>query len=550
MQGDLAPVTMSIPSLHGEELARSSGAMSAADRDQFSAPSTPFIPEAALNALDEPLCIVSTAWRLVYMNRAFAELAIQEGEVAVTQDLREIFTSLADRADNELAALETDARREWRVPAFGYPARALDIRATRLHGDDVLVHVRDLGDASAVERALAERDEENAAMREVANALAREADLDPLLRVICEQTSAQCDASGATVVRLHGDRGHIVSANGSLEGMRGTRFSLVGSLTARAIEERRPVRADDYASEHPHFRQTAEEFDVGPALFAPLIAHDHMVGALTVARRRGAAPFSARDERRIAAIADYAALALWKAHLTEEARSASKVKGEFIATMSHELRTPLTALLGYEELFAEHILGPLTDQQQAAVERMRTSTQHLQSIIDEVLTFSRLEAGEERARLRDTSLVDIVHAVIALLEPLARAKGIALSTRLPDEPRIIRTDPDMLRRILVNLGGNAVKFTERGSVSLTVGRRGNWLVFEVADTGIGMTQQDIARLFQPFTQLESGLTRRFGGTGLGLFVSRRLADLLGGDIGVTSELGTGSTFTLRLPIED
>jgi signal transduction histidine kinase len=550
MQGDLEPVTLPARSLHGEELAPSSGAMPAPHNHRFSASSPPFDPEGALDAVDAPLCVVSTTWRLLYMNRAFAELAIQGGEVALMKDVREIFTSLRDQPDCDLATLDADARREWRIHSFGKPPRALDVRATRLRDGGVLVHVRDLGDAGAIERALAERDEENAAMREVATALAREADLDPLLHVICEQASSQCDASGATVVRLHGDRGQIVSATGSLEGMRGSRFSLAGSLTARALEERRPVRADDYRTEHPRFRRTAEEFEVGPALFAPLVAHGHMLGALTVARRPGAAAFSAREERRIAAIADYAALALWKAHLTDEARSASKVKGEFIATMSHELRTPLTALLGYEELFAEHIFGPLTDQQETAVERMRTSTQHLQSIIDEVLTFSRLEAGEEQARVRDASMRDIFHGVMAVLEPLARAKRIALSTSPPEEPRTIRTDPDMVRRILVNLGGNAVKFTERGSVTLTAAREGNAVVFAVADTGIGIAQEDIARLFQPFTQLESGFTRRFGGTGLGLFVSRRLADLLGGDIGVASAPGSGSTFTLRVPIED
>jgi signal transduction histidine kinase len=550
MQRDLAPVTMPGSPLHGEEFAPSYVAMSVPDSHRFSASSPPFNPEGALDALDEPLCVVSTAWRLLYMNRAFAELAIQGGEVALMKDLREIFTALNDREDCDLTALESDAKRQWRIPAFGKPPRALDLRATRLRDEAVLLHVRDLGEADAIERALAERDEENAAMREVTNALAREADLDPLLRVICEQASAQCDASGATVVRLHGDRGHVVSASGSLEAMRGTRFSLAGSLTQRAIDERRPVRSADYRIEHPRFRRTAEEFEIGPALFAPLIAHDHMLGAMTVARRRGAAPFSSREERRIAAIANYAALALWKAHLTDEARVANKVKGEFIATMSHELRTPLTALLGYEELFAEHILGPLTDQQEVAVDRMRTSTQHLQAIIDEVLTFSRLEAGEERVHLRDVPLRDILNGVMAVLEPLAHAKRIALSTRTSEEPQTVHTDPDMLRRILVNLGGNAVKFTERGSVTLTIARETEWLVFEVADTGIGIAPQDIARLFQPFTQLDTGFTRRFGGTGLGLFVSRRLAELLGGDIGVASAPGSGSTFTLRLPIEE
>src|SRR5688572_25121420 len=169
MQGDLAPVTMPAPSLHGEELAPSYVAMPAPDSHRFSASSPPFDPEGALDALDEPLCVVSTAWRLVYMNRAFAELAIQGGEVALSKDLREIFTTLA-RTECDLTTAPPHGRRQWRIPAFGKPPRALDLRATRLRDDAVVVHLRDLGEADAIEQALAERDEENAAMREVANA--------------------------------------------------------------------------------------------------------------------------------------------------------------------------------------------------------------------------------------------------------------------------------------------------------------------------------------------------------------------------------------------
>src|SRR5687767_15088419 len=276
---------MAVPPLHGEDFAPSSGAMPLPDSHRFSASSPPFDPEGALDALDEPLCVVSTAWRLLYMNRAFAELAIQGGEVALTKDLREIFPSLGAGGDSDLSALANEGKREWRISHFGKPPRSLDLRATRLRDDGVLIHIRDLGDADAIERALAERDEENAAMREVTNALAREADLDPLLHVICAQASAQCDASGATVVRLTGERGHVVSASGSLGAMLGSRFPLAGSLTERAIHERGPVRVDDYRIEHPRFRRTAEEFEIGPALFAPLVAHNHMLGAMTVAPR-------------------------------------------------------------------------------------------------------------------------------------------------------------------------------------------------------------------------------------------------------------------------
>jgi signal transduction histidine kinase len=137
--------------------------------------------------------------------------------------------------------------------------------------------------------------------------------------------------------------------------------------------------------------------------------------------------------------------------------------------------------------------------------------------------------------------------VTAVLDPLAHAKRIALKATIPDEPRTLRTDPDMLRRILINLGGNAVKFTEHGMVTITASHAGDQMIFDVTDTGIGIAREDMARLFQPFTQLESGFTRRFGGTGLGLFVSRRLAELLGGRIDVESTVGKGSTFTLAVP---
>jgi signal transduction histidine kinase len=307
------------------------------------------------------------------------------------------------------------------------------------------------------------------------------------------------------------------------------------------------VRADDYRVDHPRFQQTARQFEVGPALFAPLIAHGTTLGAITVARTPKAAPLTVREERRIAAIADYAALALWKAQLTEEARVANNAKGEFIATMSHELRTPLTALMGYEELFAEQILGPLNEQQESAMDRMRASTLHLQSIIDEVLTFSRLEAGTERAQTRETSLHEIVNGVVAVLEPLARAKHLELVIDVGDESGTLHTDPNFVRRILVNIGGNAVKFTDRGSVTLRVEQEDEWHLFRIADTGIGIAAEDLSRLFQPFTQLDSGFTRRYSGTGLGLFVSRRLAQLLGGDITVVSVPREGSEFTVRIP---
>jgi signal transduction histidine kinase len=279
----------------------------------------------------------------------------------------------------------------------------------------------------------------------------------------------------------------------------------------------------------------------------PLVAHERILGILAVVRREGAPLFDERDEQRLEAIGDHAALALWKSHLLEEAQGASQAKSNFLATISHELRTPLTALTGYGELLADEILGPMPKPQHEVIDRMRSVTHHLSAMIDEILTFSSLEAGREAARIGDIEAGELVRAAAAVVEPLARQKGIEFVLDLPPAPLPMLTDGDKIRQILVNLAGNAVKFTEMGSVTVTLQRRGDDVDFAVRDTGIGISTEDRSRLFQPFTQLDSSLTRRHGGTGLGLYISIRLARLLSGRIDVESEPNVGSTFTLVVP---
>jgi signal transduction histidine kinase len=249
-------------------------------------------------------------------------------------------------------------------------------------------------------------------------------------------------------------------------------------------------------------------------------------------------------------VADHASLALWNARLVEEARAATRTQNSFLATVSHELRTPLTALTGYGELLSDGILGSLTIDQREVVERMRTVTHQLTAMIEEILTFSALEAGRELVRQGPVDVAELVRAVGAVIEPLAAAKQLPFEVRVaPELPRLV-SDGEKLRQILVNLCGNAVKFTERGAVRLSVAVDGDVLRWTVADTGIGIAKRDIARLFQPFTQLDAGLTRRHGGTGLGLYIAQRLARLLGGRIEVTSTVLVGSVFTLVLPLAE
>jgi len=268
---------------------------------------------------------------------------------------------------------------------------------------------------------------------------------------------------------------------------------------------------------------------------------------LIVARDRAAPPFGPREVHRLRVIADHAALALWKAELLEQAQAADRAKSRFLATVSHELRTPLTALAGYEELLADQVIGPLSDNQIDVLERMRAVTHHLAVVIEEVLAFSSLEDGREVVRPTEFLAADLMHAAAAVIEPLARQKHLGFSFRVPSDPIRMSSDIDKIRQILVNLAGNAVKFTDHGEVVMDLERGDGVVRFVVRDTGIGIAPQDLARLFQPFAQVDTGLTRRHGGTGLGLYISRRLAELLGGRIEVKSELGKGSEFTLVLP---
>jgi signal transduction histidine kinase len=235
--------------------------------------------------------------------------------------------------------------------------------------------------------------------------------------------------------------------------------------------------------------------------------------------------------------------------LLEQAQEADRAKGRFLATMSHELRTPLTALAGYEELLVDEVLGAISDAQREVLERMHYVTQHLAAVIEEVLAYTNIETGGETVRPTDFLAADLLSAAAAVVQPLADQKRITLVSQSEAKPIRMTTDIDKARQVIVNLASNAIKFTEKGEVRFDVRLDGNEVRFDVSDTGIGIAQKDIQRLFRPFTQLDSGLTRKHGGTGLGLYISQRLASLLGGRIEVASTPGAGSTFTLVLPRE-
>jgi len=233
----------------------------------------------------------------------------------------------------------------------------------------------------------------------------------------------------------------------------------------------------------------------------------------------------------------------------KEAESANGAKSDFLAVMSHELRTPLAAIMGYQELLADGITGPVTDQQAQQLGRIKASARHLLSLIDEILTFTRLDAGRETIVVDKFDVEGAMNQAAEIAEPLVDAKKLELKLIPPPTPVLIESDSTKVRQILVNLLSNAVKFTDTGTVTLEGRALKNEVQFLVTDTGIGIQPENLNRIFDPFWQVEQKATRRATGTGLGLTVCRRLANLMGGDVAVTSELGQGTTFTVTLPMK-
>jgi signal transduction histidine kinase len=253
------------------------------------------------------------------------------------------------------------------------------------------------------------------------------------------------------------------------------------------------------------------------------------------------------------------AQAIMRAHLRaaervarETAEQANRSKAHFVATISHELRTPMNAVLGYTALLADEVYGPVSVLQKEHIGRVRTSGFHLLGLIEDLLSYARVEAGHEVVHAEDIILADVVEASLVLVRPLAEKKGLGVRLESPSEPIEMRTDPRKLRQILINLLANAVKFTNAGHITLivrVVGKDAELKVhFDVTDTGNGMTPEVQAHIFDPFWQADVTSMKTSGSSGLGLSVARQLARLLGGDVEVSRSAPTeGSTFVVSLP---
>jgi signal transduction histidine kinase len=232
----------------------------------------------------------------------------------------------------------------------------------------------------------------------------------------------------------------------------------------------------------------------------------------------------------------------------ERAESADHLKSAFLATMSHELRTPLNSIIGFSGILEQGLAGPLNPEQAKQMAMVRGSARHLLDLINDVLDLSKIEAGELQVSTEVFDMRALVSGAVETIRPLADKKGLTLRVDIAPEVDSFASDRRRVEQILLNLLGNAVKFTERGEVSVNAGADGSSsILVSIQDCGIGIKPEDLAELFRPFRQIDAGLTRNHEGTGLGLAICRRLAHLLGGEIYAESEHGVGSTFTLVLP---
>jgi signal transduction histidine kinase len=329
-----------------------------------------------------------------------------------------------------------------------------------------------------------------------------------------------------------------------------------GSVVGRALLSREPIQIADVLSdpEYTHF-EPQKKAGYRTFLAAPLLREGNPVGVITLGRRM-VSPFTNEQIELVTTFADQAVIAIENVRLFDEIQDksrqlaeASQHKSQFLANMSHELRTPLNAIIGVSEMLREDAEAAKQDLE--PLDRVLGAARHLLALINDILDLSKIEAGRMELHLEDFALAPLIESVVKTVEPLTAKNTNKITARYDAAIGTLHADQMRLRQALLNLMSNANKFTERGTIAVDAryGQENDreWISIAVVDTGIGMTAEQMSKLFQEFSQADASTTRKYGGTGLGLVISKRFCQMMGGDITVESEPGRGSTFTIRLP---
>jgi signal transduction histidine kinase len=383
-------------------------------------------------------------------------------------------------------------------------------------------------------------------------------DVQPVLTVVAAAARRFCGGDDASIALRDGEEMYYATHDGPFEHTI-ERSSLDPTRSSgRAILQGQTVHLHDIASLDPvefaSARRLAAQVGFQASVAAPMMREGHAIGCVLL-RKADPAPFPARRIALLETFAAQAVIAIENVRLFTEIQEksrqleiASQHKSQFLANMSHELRTPLNAIIGYTEMMADGLYGPVGDKAAGVLERVQNNGKHLLGLINDVLDLSKIEAGQLTLTVEDYSVADMVSTVTAATESLARTKGLDLVAAVSPGLPMGRGDARRLSQVLLNLVGNAIKFTDQGKVEIRAARRGESFDLAVVDTGFGIAPEDQAKIFEEFQQVDNTSTRKKGGTGLGLAISRRIVELHGGSITVESEVGKGSIFTVTVPI--
>jgi signal transduction histidine kinase len=383
-------------------------------------------------------------------------------------------------------------------------------------------------------------------------------DLQPVLETIARVASNLCAADDVVIYLRDGDALLITTHHGSIPVPLGARRPIGRDwVSGRAVVDRRPIHVRDLAAaenEFPLGWELAKQHGHRTTMAIPLLREDMAVGCILV-RRLLVQEFADRQITLLRTFADQAVIAIENTRLFQEIAQksreleiASQHKSQFVANMSHELRTPLAAVLGYAELMQEGIYGALPEKSLPILTRIRSNGKHLLGLINTVLDISKIEAGQFKLNLAEYALGRIVDTVMVATESLAATKKLALRTEVAKGLPYGLGDEQRLTQVLLNLVGNAIKFTDAGEVRIVAGAEDGHFALSVSDTGPGIPPEECERIFEKFRQVDSSNTRAKGGTGLGLAIAREIVEMHGGRIWVESAMGEGSTFRMELPV--
>ena len=385
-------------------------------------------------------------------------------------------------------------------------------------------------------------------------------DLQTVLNALVESATRLCDAEMGAIMRQQGATFDFAANYGFSQEMATLLTTKPvptgrGTLAGRTAYEGRPLHIPDVLAD-PEYTYAEGQRVAGyrSMLGVPLLRDGTSIGVVILVRKV-ARPFSEKQIKLVATFADQAVIAIETVRLFDEIQDksrqlaeASQHKSQFLANMSHELRTPLNAILGYTELILDSVYGDMPEKARAVLDRVQRNGRHLLGLINEVLDLSKIEAGQFSLALADYSLKTVVETVYTAVEQLAKEKKLAFTIDVAPDLPSGQGDERRLMQVLLNLAGNAIKFTDQGEVAIKASAANGSFRVAVRDTGPGISAADQVKLFQEFQQADNSITRRKGGTGLGLAISKRIIEMHGGRVWVESVAGQGSTFSFMLPV--